>query len=91
MVKIRGMSNVQTPLIKVCNNWNIPVVIVVEKSLRNHTTVGECSVARIFVFMYPVITGQYCVSYLVVSDGTKQNFLKNVTIIYLNHTMYVIC
>jgi hypothetical protein len=34
MLKIRGMSNAETPFTKLCNNWNIPLEAVVDKGFK---------------------------------------------------------
>jgi len=47
MVKIRGMSNAQTPFTKLCNNGNIPFVTVVDKGLKYHTTASTFRVVAL--------------------------------------------
>jgi hypothetical protein len=39
MLKIRGMSNAQTPFTKLCNNWNIPLLTEADKGfyLSDHS------------------------------------------------------
>jgi len=47
MVKIRGMSNAETPFTKLCNTWNISLEAVVDKGFKYLTTASTFRVVAL--------------------------------------------
>jgi len=45
MLKIRGMSNAETPFTKLCNNWNIPIIFTKDKIIKRIKT-------TVYILMY---------------------------------------